>query len=485
MKTTRIERRALLFLNALLCITLLATPFNAAPPQRKSGRNEPARAGRVILISLDGLDARYLRRADEFGLKIPTLRRLMRDGATARGGVISIYPSLTYPAHTTIVTGARPARHSIFGNEVFDRSDPQSRNGLWFARAIRAETLWDAAAREGLEVGLVSWPVAGGAGDWNMPEFWRPGGTQADSLSDIFANARPSSLAAEITSKDREFLSRSDADEQDDMRTRFAEYIIREKRPRLMLVHLFDLDHFQHDYGPFSKEALAMLEKVDGYVERLLDAAASAGTLRETAVFVVSDHGFRPLRKLIHPGVILARAGLIELSAEKDSKGLTRAVVKDWRAWPYLTNGSCTVMLRDPNDREALLKARDAFRDFARAGAGGASAAGDGAPLRVLSPAQLARMGFATHGAFVLEAAEGYSFGGDLTGEAVAENKQRGAHGYLPTLPEYRASFIASGAGVERRGDLGTIRMTDIGPTIARTLGLTLRDAEGKPLRLR
>src|SRR5687767_14381690 len=67
-------------------------------------------ARRVILISLDGLDARYLTGAGRYGLKIPTLRRLMREGATARRGVVSVYPSITYPAHTTIVTGARPAR---------------------------------------------------------------------------------------------------------------------------------------------------------------------------------------------------------------------------------------------------------------------------------------------------------------------------------------------------------------------------------------
>ena len=77
----------------------------------------------------------------------------------------------------------------------------------------------------------------------------------------------------------------------------------------------------------------------------------------------------------------------------------------------------------------------------------------------------------------MLEAAEGYSFGGNLTGPPVTDNAQRGAHGYHPESLRYRASLIASGAGVRRRGDLGEVRMTDIGPTVARALGLTLRDA--------
>lgn len=467
----------------ILAVSILCLFTNAsASGSRQRERPGAAQARRVILISLDGLDARYLRRADEFGLKIPTLRRLLKEGVSARAGVVAVYPSITYPAHTTIVTGATPRRHRIYGNQVFDPADPQSRQGLWFARAIRAETLWDAATRARLSVGLVSWPVAGGAGDWNMPEIWRPGGTQEESLADIHANARPRELPAEIAARDPRLYAHATSDEQDDMRTRFAEHIIAEKRPRLMLVHLFDLDHFQHDYGPFSKEAFAVLEKTDGYVARILRAAEGAGTLKETAIFVVSDHGFRPIRRMIHPGVILARAGLIETKDVTDAKGETRAVVTGWRVWPYHTNGSCALMLRDPRDREALSRARAALAEFARVGD---RARGEGALFKILSANQLARLGSDARAALMLEAAEGYSFGGNLTGEPATDSDQRGAHGYLPTIDEYRASFIASGAGVGRRGDLGTIRMTDIGPTIARALSLSLRDAQGRPLRLR
>ncbi|MCA1634523.1 MAG: alkaline phosphatase family protein [Acidobacteria bacterium] len=261
------------------------------------------------------------------------------------------------------------------------------------------------------------------------------------------------------------------------MRTRFAEHIIREKRPRLMLVHLFDLDHFQHDYGPLTKEAFAMLEKTDGYVGRILDASARAGTLPETAVFIVSDHGFRPVRKLIHPGAILARAGLIKVSEGKDAKGNARAFVEEWDAWAYLTNGSCSIMLRRGGRSPAKLReVRAALNDFLRR---------EGPVFSVLEAKEVRRRGADPGAALMLEGAEGYGFGGNLTGEALTDNKQRGAHGYLPMTPDYRASLIASGASVARRGDLGTVRMTDIGPTIARALSLSLRDAEGKPLRLR
>ncbi|MCA1634522.1 MAG: alkaline phosphatase family protein [Acidobacteria bacterium] len=148
MKTRTPTRRAAVIVAFALYIALALAGFAPSQGEAKnssslSPQSSTLRARRVIVISLDGLDARYLSRADEFGLRIPALRRLMATGVTARGGVVSVYPSLTYPAHTTLVTGARPLRHGIFGNEVFDPADPQSRRGLWFARAIRAETLWE------------------------------------------------------------------------------------------------------------------------------------------------------------------------------------------------------------------------------------------------------------------------------------------------------------------------------------------------------
>jgi predicted AlkP superfamily pyrophosphatase or phosphodiesterase len=468
-------------LNLLVFALAALSGLFVAPSQQQQQR--PTTARRAIVISLDGLDVRYLRRADELGLRIPNLRRLMKDGATA--GVVSVYPSITYPNHTAMVTGALPLRHGIFGNMLFDPEDPNAERGHWFARDIRADTLWDAAARARLKTALVSWPVAGGAGDWNAPEIWKPGGTQKDTLEEIKRHARPSGLIDEIAARDPELFRRVTKDEQDDMRTRFAEYLITEKRPALLLVHLFDLDHFEHDYGPFTPEALAMLEKVDGYVGRLLAAAERAGTLDETAVFIVSDHGFREFRRRIHPGVALREAGLVTVRegvtgtawGEDENEVKMSAAVNEWRALPYVTGGAAAVMLRDPNDKDAARRARAALER---------ASASEGRKLfRILDAEEVRRLGSNVRAAFMLEAGEGYAFGTNLTGGLVTDSRIRGMHGYLPDPEDYRATFVASGAGVARRGDLGTVRMTQVGPTVASALGIILRDAQGRPIKLK
>lgn len=472
---------------ACLCLAALALASSVAPragvAQGPAAQpRTPARAKRALVISIDGLDARYLRDADRHGLKIPTLRRLMAGGAWSRAGVVGVFPSVTYPSHTTLVTGTRPRRHGVYGNGLFEPPPaPQTGAWYWFARDIKADTLWQAAARRGLKTALVSWPVSAGAGDWNVPEIWQPGGTPEESRERMREHARPAGLLEEVARADARLYAAVTPDEGDDMRTRFAEYILAEKRPDLALVHLFDFDHFQHDYGPFSSQAFALLEKSDAYVARILSAAGRAGTLAETAVFIVSDHGFRPVSKAVYPNVILERAGLLKWREERDARGETRRVVGEWRAVAYVSAAYAAVILKDPRDRDALNRARAAFRDYEPAEGDG----GDAGMLTIVGRREMDRLGADPRAAFALDPVEGYTFQGGHAASAVADTKSRGEHGYRPGPPEYHASFVAHGAGVTRRGDLGEVRMTDIGPTVARALGLTLRHAEGRPLRLR
>ena len=85
----------------------------------------------LVVVSVDGLDHRYLRDADKLGLRIPNLRRLMKEGAWA-DGVVGEVPTITWPEHTTMLTGVPPAVHGI------------ERNQMWDYSLVKVKTLWDA-----------------------------------------------------------------------------------------------------------------------------------------------------------------------------------------------------------------------------------------------------------------------------------------------------------------------------------------------------
>ncbi|MBW3670171.1 MAG: alkaline phosphatase family protein [Acidobacteria bacterium] len=111
-------------------------------------------------------------------MEIPSLRGLMACGAWARG-VIGVYPSVTYPSHTTLITRVLPRVHGIPSNGVFDPLARENNAYYRFADAIRVPTLISAAANHGLTTASVSWPVSVGMDwTWGVPEIW-PEGTGA------------------------------------------------------------------------------------------------------------------------------------------------------------------------------------------------------------------------------------------------------------------------------------------------------------------
>src|SRR5437016_13435102 len=73
----------------------------------------------VVLLSIDGLKPDYVIEATKHGLNIPNLKKLLASGAHA-SGVQGVLPTVTYPSHTTMLTGVAPARHGIFYNTTFD-----------------------------------------------------------------------------------------------------------------------------------------------------------------------------------------------------------------------------------------------------------------------------------------------------------------------------------------------------------------------------
>ncbi len=99
-----------------------------------------AQARPVLMISIDGLRPGDVIEAEQRGLKVPNLRRLLDEGAHAEG-VIGVLPTVTYPSHTTLLTGASPAAHGIVNNTTFDPLQINQGGWYWYASDIKVPTL--------------------------------------------------------------------------------------------------------------------------------------------------------------------------------------------------------------------------------------------------------------------------------------------------------------------------------------------------------
>lgn len=449
-----------------LTVTVLAglvAFFALVPP----GPGQPVRgaeARRVVLVSVDGLMPDYYRRADALGLKVPTLRRLMREGAWA-SGVVGVLPTVTYPSHTTLITGVTPRVHGIPANRIIDPLEHSGGAWHWFADDVRVPSLVSAARARWLTTASVSWPVSVGIGaDWNLPEFWRPGSRHEYDLKLLAAVSTPGLVDDVGRHRGRPFgWPAVDQDRLD-----AALFILAVHRPHLLLLHIFATDDAQHDHGPRSPEALRAVEEADANLGKLLAAIESNGTAAETLFAVVSDHGFLPVSRTLRPNVLLKEAGLITVG--KDGKPT------DWRASFVADGGSAALRLKDPADREALDRAR-ALLEARRADS-------DSGIQRILGPAEIAALGGAAEGQFVLDAREGFYFSGALDGEWSSPSTSRGTHGFAPDRLEMQASFLVTAPGLDRKGELGVVKMTAIAPTLARYLGVTLGPEADAPLPL-
>src|SRR5688572_23363936 len=112
----------------------------------------------VILITIDGLAASYL---SDPQAPIPTLRKLAAEGAVAEGVRVS-NPSVTWPNHTTLVTGVHPEKHSVLFNGVLTRGGPGELVTIDGKRdksdLVAVPTLYDQLHRAGYRTAGVNWP---------------------------------------------------------------------------------------------------------------------------------------------------------------------------------------------------------------------------------------------------------------------------------------------------------------------------------------
>ena len=412
----------------------------------------------ALMISIDGLRPDYVTAADKHGVKIPALRRFVSEGAFAR--VEGVVPTVTYPSHTTLVTGVAPAKHGIPSNTVFNplRTGPAA--WYWYAEDIAAPTLWDAAARAGWRTASIQWPVTVGARiTWNIPEFWRPGSGDDTKLLRVVSTP---GLLAELEAALGPYPRALDV-EADEARGRFAVRVLETKRPALLTLHLIALDHAQHDTGPASPETFAVLERLDGVVARLRETAERLAPGR-ALIAIVSDHGFARVDTQLNLAGAFREAGLYTVD---------RGRVTDWKAMPWSSGGSAAIVLKDPADEATRVRVRGLLDKLAADPAHGIDRILDADALR-------ARGAFPT-AAFLVGLKPGWHVATTPLSPLTSRGRG-GQHGHLPDVPDLHASFFLVGPGVPAGRDLGVVDMRDVAPTLARRLGLSLPTADGKIL---
>lgn len=419
----------------------------------------------VIVICVDGLPAYLL---NDPSAPLATVRQLARTGTAAEGMTVS-NPSVTWPNHTSMVTGATPRKHGVLFNGVLERGsvglpvrvDPKrDKKDL-----VRIPTIYDVMHAKGLSTAGINWPCTRNSGtlDIDFPDS-----------PDTFDHSTPSFLASmkeagRLSDETRAGFGKLSPTARDHVWMEAACHAITAYKPRFLLLHLLNCDALHHRYGPKTPGGYAAVGYADTCIREVLRAVETAGLTKKTTIFIVADHGFIAIPKTLQPNVILKQAGLLTAAKGKVETARVQVVPEGGIGMVYLT-----VPETAAEDRRKVIELFTGKEGIET----------------VLEPKSFAEYGlpqpddYRQMADLILVAKEGYGIGGDADGEEfVTESKSTlGTHGFLSTEPKMNAIFVAAGANVRQGETVGIVRNIDLAPTIARLFRIELPAAEGRVL---
>lgn len=424
---------------------------------------------RVIVFSVDAMvyeDILWLLENN------PRFAELYRHGSGVKR-TRTIYPSVTYPCHTSMATGCYPDRHGVTNNAEFHPGQLKNVPWNWFADAIKTPDIFTAAHRAGLKTACVFWPVTGNHPDidYNLPEYWPQ--SAEDTQEAAFLRAGTTKEVWEECVKPYiEGVKIRSHPGTDEFLIQVSCEMIRRYQPHLLLIHTGDLDSFRHSTGLFTEKVTGGVKDAERWLNDLMEATKEAGVFEETNFFLVSDHGQLDIVRNIKPNVVFADHGLIEL----DENGK----MKDWKAYVHSTGLSAQVRLKDPTDRTVWKKTYDLLCWMRDEGIYGISKV-----YTAREAEEQERLGGAFD--FVLES-DGYtSFAEDFKRPMVKAldlsdyRFGRATHGHNPDKGP-QPVFFAFGPAIKEGIQLERRPTVDEAPTYAKVLGVEMPWADGKPI---
>ena len=256
---------------------------------------------------LDGLSNTELQeRLEKDSESIPNLRRLVERGAMFRYGTIVTFPSITWPSHNTLGTGAWCGDHDVVNPVYYLRESRQTvapqamqfDTGKFLSDGV--ETLYEAVHRafgrwdggKGALTASINEPCCRGAGHSTLER--RIVG-DADRMKEI-SRSHYDGTSRRWKEDGQEGVyrySRTDTHGLAQALLLFGD----ESHPAPMLTyHEFTVtDAVGHDYGPHHEAIRTALAETDKRIGEILALMERRGLLESTLFVVTADHGMAPI----------------------------------------------------------------------------------------------------------------------------------------------------------------------------------------------
>lgn len=422
---------------------------------------------KLIVLSADALvyeDVEQLR-------NMPNYKKYLEGGCRVKK-VRSIYPTITYPCHTTMRTGVWPEKHGVFGNLELEPGTERV-TWKWYQKSVKwDEDIFKAAKRAGLTTCSIFWPMTGNNTDidYLIDECWPLQGEGFDR--EVYRKSGSSEEMLDIMESQWQDCKSRSHPGQDEFLMRCAREVILRHQPDLLVVHPGNVDKYRHQNGVFNDRVSKGVEEVDSFIGTLMKAVEDAGLSDCTNFVLTSDHGQIDIKRVMAPNVLLTDAGLIDV----DENGK----IVNWKAYCHSGGTSAIVYLKNPGDEETYNKAWEVLKKAEEEGIYGFR--------KVFTEAE-AREKYHLGGdfAFVLET-DGFTSFRDsavrpmMTTYDLSDYRYgKATHGHVPEFGP-QPIFSAKGPAFRENVTIETANLVDEAPTFAKVLGMELRHADGRVL---
>ncbi|PKM94126.1 MAG: alkaline phosphatase family protein [Firmicutes bacterium HGW-Firmicutes-1] len=418
----------------------------------------------LIIISLDALNMQDF----EVIKTLPNFKSFLEEGSYVKE-VRSVYPTVTYTCHTSIITGVYPGKHGIYANEKIQPERYKAQDWYWFEKDIKVPTLFDYTNKAGLISANVLWPVMAAAPiTYNCPEIWSETGESYVSLYLKFASKNTLPIIAMNASKSKgkkqPFL--------DNFVEGVATQMILKKKPHLLCMHFIELDHERHVQGLHAPSIKTILERLDGRIGNIIEATKKAGTYENTTFILLGDHGCSEFNDVVYLNTYFEKEGFLSTDKNKD--------ITSWNAYANSCGGSVQIHINKQCDEITRANISESIDKLAVM------------PNTFVKKLYSKKEVLEKHQLlgdfdFMIEPRDGFVFRNDIADTMIKnrttiDNCFKSDHGQDPNHKDLKTLLFAKGNRIKRGVCLDSACIIDEGPTFARILGLKMENVDGRVL---
>jgi predicted AlkP superfamily pyrophosphatase or phosphodiesterase len=280
----------------------------------------------IIVLDIVGLEIGHI----ESGI-LPNIGRLAAHGEAVK--MEPVFPALTCPVQSSILSGTYPNRHGIIANGLYDRTKYEVSFWEQSSALVQVDRIWDIAKRSNKSTPKSSSTSRSPTSSFSNPRtavlFWQ---NTMYAESDIVVSPRPLHFQDrmemwcyskpigyyddQLKQKLGEFnlanywgpLASSKSSE---WICNAAKYILENERPNIMFAYIPHVDYSAQRFGKKSKQVQEDLGKADDIVGDIVDKTARLGIYGDTQFIILSEYAFNDVKEAVPLNLRLRDKGLL------------------------------------------------------------------------------------------------------------------------------------------------------------------------------